>query len=192
LMDVTEIMINCYTEPEMVHLTMEKVTKFLIEYIRAYQQAGANGVVMAEPLSGLLSPPLIEEFSTPYVRQIIDAVQQEDFIVIYHNCGNNTIQLIQSILQSGAAAYHFGNAIDMAQMLQHVPADTVVMGNIDPAGQFRNGTPQSIYDETAQLLQQCANHPNFVISSGCDIPPASKWENIDAFFAAVENFYTKK
>ncbi len=27
-----------------------------------------------------------------------------------------------------------------------------------------------------------------MISSGCDIPPASRWENIDAFFAAVQAY----
>ena len=33
---------------------------------------------------------------------------------------------------------------------------------------------------------------NFVISSGCDIPPLSKWENIDAYFAAIEEYYDKE
>ena len=109
--------------------------------------------------------------------------------MIYHNCGNTTIQAIDSILSTGAAAYHFGNAIDMAEMMEHIPADTVAMGNVDPAGQFRNGTVESIREETLSLLKTCGGHPNFVISSGCDIPPLSKWENIDAFFAAVKEFY---
>ena len=64
------------------------------------------------------------------------------------------------------------------------------MGNIDPAGQFLNGTPESVRRETRALLETCCpGHPNFVISSGCDIPPASRWENIDAFFAAVQAYY---
>ena len=48
-MDVSEIMILCYEEPDMVHTVMEKVTDFLIAYCRAYEQAGANGVMIAEP-----------------------------------------------------------------------------------------------------------------------------------------------
>ena len=191
LMDVSEIMISCYDDPEMVHIVLEKVTAFLINYIKAYKAIGANGVVMAEPLAGILSPPLIAEFSTPYVKKIADAVQDDDFILIYHNCGNNTIILLDSILQTGAAAFHFGNAIDMAKMVQKFPADTLVMGNIDPAGQFRNGTPQSIRVATLALLEKCGGHKNFVISSGCDIPPLSKWENIDAFFGAVDEYYKR-
>ena len=191
LLDVTEIMFYCYDEPEMVALLLDKVTEFLISYGKAYKETGANGIMLAEPLAGLLSPALAEEFSAPYVKRIVDALQDDNFLVIYHNCGNCTIQMIDSILDTGAAAYHFGNAIDMAEMMKHIPADTIAMGNIDPAGQFRNGTTESIRTETLELMEKCCSYPNFVISSGCDIPPMSKWENIDAFFQAVSDFYGK-
>ena len=190
LMDVTEALVNCYTEPDMVHLVMEKATQFLIEYVKAYRQIGADGVVLAEPLTGLLSPAMAAEFSEPYVRRLVDAVQTEDFIVIYHNCGDNTIPMIDSILRTGAAAYHFGNSIDMHEMLEKIPKDILVMGNVDPAGQIKDGTPESVRAETMRIMNACcAEYPNFLISSGCDIPPASPWDNIDAFFAAVEEFY---
>ena len=193
LMDVTEALVNCYAEPDMVHIAMEKATAFLIDYINAYKATGAAGIVMAEPLTGLLSPALAEEFSEPYVRRIVEAVQDDAFAVIYHNCGNNTIQMIDSILRTGAAAYHFGNAISMKDMLAHIPGNIVAMGNVDPAGQFRNGTPESIRAETKRIMSECcAAYPNFVISSGCDIPPLSSWQNIDAFFAAVSEFYQEQ
>lgn len=191
LMDVSEAMIYCYEDPDMVHTLLKKATEFLISYSKEYKQAGANGIVMAEPLAGLLSPALAEEFSGPYVKQIVDAVQDDSFLVIYHNCGGSTIQTIDSILASGAAAYHFGNAIDMAEMIPHIPPETIVMGNVDPAREFRNGTPESIRRATLELMERCCSHRNFVISSGCDIPPLSRWENIDAFFAAVAEFYQK-
>ena len=191
LLDVTEVMIDCYEEPDMVHIVLEKVTQFLCAYCQAYKEAGANGVVLAEPVAGLLSPALAEEFSGPYVKRIVDAVQDDSFLVIYHNCGGSTIQQIDSILATGSAAYHFGNAIDMAEMMTHIPAGTVAMGNVDPAGEFRNGTPQSIRAATLAVMDACCKYPNFVISSGCDIPPLSRWENIDAFFAAVREYYSR-
>ena len=84
LLDVSEIMMDCYDDPDMVHLVLQKVTQFLCDYAKAYKEAGANGIVMAEPVAGLLSPTLEEEFSSPYIKQIVDAVQEDDFIVIYH------------------------------------------------------------------------------------------------------------
>ena len=191
LLDVTEIMMLCYDEPDMVHIVLEKATAFLVEYAKAYKAAGANGIVMAEPVAGLLSPALEEEFSSPYVKQIVDAVQDDNFIVVYHNCGDNTPRMTESILSTGSAAYHFGNAIDMAAMMAKFPADVVVMGNVDPAGVLRQGTPELVRTATLDVMNKCCSYPNFLISSGCDIPPATPWENVDAFFAAVEEFYGK-
>ena len=189
LLDVSEIMADCYDEPEMVETVLRKATVFLIEYARAYKAAGADGIMMAEPVAGLLSPSLEEEFSSPYVKQIVDAVQDDSFAVIYHNCGDNTPRMLDSILSTGAAAYHFGNAVSMRQMLEKIPADTVVMGNLDPAAVLRMGDAETVRRATRELMADCAAFPNFVPSSGCDMPPLTPWENIDAFFEAVEDFY---
>ena len=62
------------------------------------------------------------------------------------------------------------------------------MGNVDPAGQICNGTPEGVREATLHVMETCSHAPNFCISSGCDIPPQSPWVNIDAFFAAVEEF----
>ncbi|MDR2686153.1 MAG: uroporphyrinogen decarboxylase family protein [Oscillospiraceae bacterium] len=188
LLDISEIMVLCYEEPELVHAVLDKAAAFLAEYNGALRDAGAHGLIMAEPAAGLLSPALIAEFSTPYVRRVIQAIETDEFAVIYHNCGK-TIPLIGSILETGASAFHFGNAIDIAEMLKLVPAEYTVFGNVDPAGEFRNGTPASVRAATLRILEQCAAHGNFVVSSGCDIPPSAPVENIDAFFGAVEEFY---
>ncbi len=192
LMDVSEAMVYCYDEPDMVHTVLEKVTEFTIKYINAYKAVGANGVLIAEPLAGLLSPALEEEFSCEYVKKIVKATQTDEFLVCYHNCGNCTIQQIASIAQNGCRVLHFGNAIDLAEMLPKVPENILVLGNVDPAGQFRNGTPESVREETLKLMEKCSSYPNFVPSSGCDIPPLSSWDNITAFFDAIKEFYESR
>ncbi len=190
LMDMTNIMVNCYEEPEMVHAVLDRATDFLIEYAKGYKAVGAHGIVMAEPAAGLLSPDLNEEFSVPYVKKVVDAVQDDEFIVIYHNCGPAVDKMIPELLDTGAAGYHFGNASNMADILPQMPTNVLVMGNVDPVSQFRNGTVDSIKEDTKRIMSACSNYPNFVISSGCDIPPVSPWENIDAFFEAVDEFYS--
>ena len=191
LMDMTNIMVNCYEEPEMVHAVLERATEFLIEYAKGYKAVGAHGIVMAEPAAGLLSPSLNAEFSAPYVKKLVDEVQDDEFIVIYHNCGPAVDKMIPELLEIGAAGYHFGNAISMIDILPQMPADVLVMGNVDPVSQFRNGTTESMKEETKRIMKACCGYPNFVISSGCDIPPVSPWENIDAFFEAVNEFYSE-
>ena len=188
LIDMTEIMILCYEEPEMVETVLEKATEFLIAYAKAFKDAGANGVVMAEPAAGLLSPSLMEEYSNPYVKKVREAVEDDSFVVMYHNCGNIE-PLLGQIQEVDAKAYSFGNAIDMEKALEVIPQDRLVIGNIDPAGVLRNGTPEVVREETRKLLERCSKYPNFVIASGCDIPPMTPFENMDAFFETIEEFY---
>ena len=190
LLDMTEIMILCYEEPEMVETVLDKATEFLVKYAQAFKDAGANGIAIAEPAAGLLSPGLIEVFSTPYVKRICEAVEDDSFMVLYHNCGN-VIPLLENIKEIGAGGYSFGNAVDLEETLKVIPEDNIVIGNIDPAGIIRNGTPEQIRKETLSLMERCCKYPNFVIASGCDIPPMTPLENIEAFFQAVEEFYHK-
>lgn len=192
LADINEIMPLCYEDPDLVHTLLRKSTDFLIDYIKAYKEVGAHGIIMAEPLAGILSPQLIQEFSTEYVKEIVEATQEQGFIIVYHNCGNYALQLIDSILDTGCRVFHFGDAVQMKDMLEKMPADCVAMGNISPSQQFRNGTPQSVRIETVRLLDECKDFRNFVISSGCDIPPLTEFENIDAFFDTVESFYYRQ
>jgi len=188
LMDVQEALVNSIADPDFMTVAVEKATQFLIKYCQAYKDAGLDGIAMAEPLAGLLSPALEKEFSAPYVKRIVDAVADDNFAVIYHNCGPNINLMTESFVSNGASAYHFGDAVAMKEMLEKMPADVPVCGNISPSLQFLGGTPESIYQETTELLKACAGHKNFVISSGCDIPPSAGWDNIQSFFKAVRDY----
>lgn len=190
LLDVTEAMIYCYDEPDMVHTVLQKATDFLIQYIKAYKAIGADGVFIAEPLAGILSPNLCDEFSSQYVKQIVDEVDDENFVVIYHNCGNNTLKMVDTMLSTGCRVFHFGNAISIEEMLKKMPKDVLVMGNIDPV-HLKDLTKEEIIQETSDLLNTIGDIENFIISSGCDIPPMAKWENIDAFMQVSQEYYQK-
>ena len=189
LLDVSEALVYCYDEPDMVHIVLEKATEFLIKYIKEYKRVGANGVVMAEPLAGLLSPDLADEFSADYVKKIVNEVQDDEFIVVYHNCGNTAVKTLDTIVSNGCPMFHFGNAINMAELMEKMPENLIAMGNVDPAGQLKNGTPESVYEKTTEILNACGKYKNYVPSSGCDIPPMSPWENINSFFKAVADYY---
>lgn len=191
LFDMTEIMMGIYTEPETVNLLLEKCTEFIRNYCLALRECGVAGVIMAEPAAGLLPNEECMQYSSVYVKRIVEAVQDDSFAVILHNCGN-TGHCTQAMVATGAKAYHFGNKIDMLDALRECPADVLVMGNLDPVEIFRNATPQQTASATRDLLNRAAGYPNFVISSGCDTPPQVPFENIEAFYKTVEEFNSAK
>jgi len=189
LTDMSEIKNKCHDDPQMVFKILEKITEFILSYISGLKKAGANGVIIAEQTAGMLPPEMAETFSSRYVKKLVDNLKDDNFSFIYHNCGPNTPLMLKQLANIGADAYHFGDAVKMTQILKNMPSDVLVMGNISPSSQFRNGTPESVYAVTTELLKECSKYSNFVISSGCDIPPLSPWANIDSFFKAVQDWY---
>ncbi len=191
LYDMSEIMILAYSEPELTHELLEKCTDFILRYCMALKAAGSNGVVMAEPAAGLLSNDGCLEFSSKYVKKIVDAVQDKDFMVILHNCGN-TGHCTKAMVATGADAYHFGNKCDMAEVMKDLPPDKLGMGNLDPVTVFKQGTVEETKCATTELLERCSNYPNFILSSGCDTPPNTPLANVDAFFEALKEYNDRK
>lgn len=187
LLGMTEIMIAIYTEPQIVTLLLEKCTDFLINYIAAIKATGVAGVIMAEPAAGLLSDEDCFTFSSAYIKKIVSAVQDETFIVILHNCGN-TGHCTQAMLKTQAKCLHFGNKIDITKVLDECPSEMLVMGNLDPVGVLKVSNANDVYSQTLELLKETSKYNNFILSTGCDVPPNIPIENIQAFYDAL-TFY---
>ena len=172
-------------QPELVGKLVEKTTDFLTAYSQAFREAGAQGVIIAEPSAGLLSPRGLATFSSPYVKKIIQAVESPGFEVVLHNCAAKALHL-DAVASSGAHIVHFGAPMDISQALAKLPPTTIVCGNIDPASVFVHGTADAVAAKTRELLSAAKGHRNFVISSGCDVPAATPVENLEAFFREAD------
>jgi len=191
LFGLSEMMMALYTEPEAIALLLKKCTAFLIQYCQAIKETGVDGVVIAEPAAGLISNEDCIQFSTDYVKEVVRVVQDDQFLIILHNCGNPG-HATDAMIKSEAGALHFGNKIDMIKPLDEVPKDILVMGNIDPVGVMKLETAENVYNATLELLKQTAGYPNFVLSTGCDVPPGTPPENIYSFYKALKDFNKKK
>ena len=191
LMDVNDVLLLTYEDPDLVHAVLEKCTQFLLKYIKAMKEMGANGVIMAEPLAGLMSPGPMQEFSSDYVRRIIDELQDREFVFVYHNCSNAIERKVDAVIATGAKMFHFGDKADMWELLNKLPRDVIVMGNISPSAVFMCDSTDKMATDTQNLLRQCMVFENFMISSGCDIPANTPLENIDKFFEVINLGYHK-
>ncbi len=186
LFGVSEALETTALEPEWISALLEKTTAFLIDYARAFKEAGANAIIIAEPTAGLLSPRAMVTFSSSFVKRITNEIQDDRFDVILHNCGA-TLQHFASALEAGAIMYHFGKPMDIAEALARVQnRDIILAGNLDPSAIFRSRTPAEVRNATRELMQRTSTLKNFVPSSGCDLPADVPLDNIRAFMDAVE------
>jgi uroporphyrinogen decarboxylase len=187
LFGVSEAMELSLIDPDLLEVLLKKVTLFLTDYILAFRATSVDGVIMAEPAAGLLSPRGLSRFSSAYIKQIIEQTCSEDFTVLLHNCGAKLVHL-PKILESGAEIFHFGAPMDIGQAIQQVDREVILGGNLDPTSIFYSGNAVEVAAQTKALMQLTKGYRNFIVSSGCDIPPHTPVENLDAFYQTVREF----
>jgi uroporphyrinogen decarboxylase len=184
LVGVSEALELTLSEPELMEAVLEKSAEFLSAYARAFREAGADGLIMAEPAAGLLSPRGTSVHSSGYIKRIAAAADGGEFALILHNCAARLLHL-PAILETGLSSFHFGAPMDLPAALGKVAPEVVLCGNLDPTGVFCQLGPAEVRERTLGLLSQTAAHRNYVISSGCDVPAAAPLASLDAFYAAV-------
>ncbi len=183
LFGVAEALEATLAEPAVILALLERITPFLVDYALEFRRVGAAGVIVAEPAAGLLSPGGLSRFSTPFVKRIVEAVQDPTFAIVLHNCGAKLVHL-DKILEAGAEMYHFGAPMDLPAALARVDGRALIGGNVDPAF-IHAGPPAAVRAEAVRLLELTSGNRNFVLSSGCDLAPGTPLENVEALCAAV-------
>ncbi len=178
LLGSEELMFNSMTEADLVHDILRKLSSFLHDYIQTYKQAGAGGVILCEPSVAMISPTMTGEFSNQYIEPIIQQLQDDNFAIIYHNCGAINAHL-EVIAELSAEIFHFGSDVDLLRAGKIIATDRTIMGNIDPRLFLPANDPGQ---KIAEFKAGSAGIENIVMSTGCDLAPNSLLENIDLFF----------
>ena len=175
--------------PDELHTVCRFTTEKIQEYVRLLIAAGAQAVCILEPSAVMLGPEQFAAFSANYVHHIIESCKYTGVATIYHTCGN-TMHLVGKMVETGVTAVSLDSrdaGVDLPAVAQTLPADVIIMGNINPTGAILSGKPQDVEAEVVDLLQEMAAYPNFVLSTGCDLPQETPLENIDAFMRAGRN-----
>lgn len=118
-----------FTNPELFHSLMGKITDATIGYLDAQARAGAQALQLFDSWAGVLAPSDFEEFALPYVQKILGAVQKYDIPLIYF--ANNGATLLDLSVTSGADVIGLDWRINIGDAIKRV-GKRAVQGNIDP------------------------------------------------------------
>lgn len=155
-------------------------TDILKQYAEELFSAGADVVAILDPTSVTLSPKYFDEFSAPYIKEMVESLKQP---LILHICGD-TNHLIKRMADTGVIGLSLDSMVDLREAFERVPKSVAIMGNLDPVNVFWRTTPERVERKTKELLEKMRGIHNFILSSGCDIPIEAPLENIRAFMKA--------
>ena len=179
--------------PDELHKLCEFTTKKILDYVRLLIVSGAQLICILEPSAVMLGPEQFEEFSSSYAKQIIDNCKYAGVSTVYHICGNS-MHLLGKMCKSGVDALSLDSreaGVDLQIVAKQVPANVVIIGNISPIGSLLKGNPGEVKNDVVQLLNAMDEYPNFILSTGCDLPQEVPIENIHAFIEAGKSYVIK-
>ncbi|MFY9430868.1 MAG: uroporphyrinogen decarboxylase family protein [Acetomicrobium sp.] len=163
---------------------LKEILAFMAEVIKVYAmalvRAGADILTILEPTASMLSPKQFDEFSGAYIKEIYDSLPE--CMTVLHICGNTTY-ILKAMAATGAEGLSLDTPVKLHEVIDMIP-DVVLIGNVDPVRVMLQGSPEKVYENTLDLRRKMKGHKNFILSTGCDLPPETPFENIEAFVKA--------
>ena len=176
MIGATEIAMATVDDPELVHAAADFALDVVVPYAKALTEAGADLVCILEPTAMFLSPPAFRTFSGAYVSRLVDAL---DATTLLHICGN-TAHLVDGMCETGIDGLSLDAPMDFPATAAQIPEDVILVGNVDPVAVMSQRSPDDVRAAADHLLTRMAPYPNFILSTGCDLPPETPLENIQA------------
>lgn len=182
LMGAEDVARKTLKDPQLVRDVLEWCIPMLVQDAQAQIASGADLLFMGDPTAGLLSPKAYQTFAAEPFRRVVESIGRP---VILHICGNST-HIIEKMCATGVQGISVDYPVDLPAIVSRVPADVVIMGNLNPVGTLLTGTPEEVRRETGELMERMAGVPNYLGMSGCDIPLPAPLENIRAMVETMK------
>jgi uroporphyrinogen decarboxylase len=186
MMGADDAVMSTVLEPQVLHGLCHFTPERIQQYIQLLISAGADAICILEPGAVMLSPEQFSEFSAIYIRHITESFKYSGIGFVYHTCGN-TMHLVEKMVRSGVNGVSLDSpdvGVDLAAVAKTLPEDVVVIGNVNPATTMRFGSPAEVRGQVDDLLRSMERYPNFILSTGCDLPQETPVENIRVFMEA--------
>lgn len=182
LRGVQTLLLDLIQRPVWVHELLERCTDVAISFAVAQIEAGADIIGLGDAVASQISPKMYKEFALPYERRIFDAVRAAGGIARLHICGDIT-HLLRHIPQARPHIVDLDWMVSIPEAVAQVPPDILICGNVDPVAVMLNGTPDRVYEEMAQCIEQGAGR--LIAGAGCEIPDGTPHDNLRAQSRAI-------
>lgn len=152
----------------------------ILDYTRLLIEAGAQLIAVLDPSAMMLNPDKFREFSIGYVKPIINLCHEHDAGLILHVCGD-TGHLLEEMNNSGADALSLDADVDFKKAAEIIDENMLLIGNLCPTGKIMTASPHDVQTEVEELLGAMRDVPNYILSTGCDLPSEVPEKNVSAF-----------
>jgi uroporphyrinogen decarboxylase len=173
----------CYTQSDLAHQLLQKITDATITYLKAQAQAGADVLQVFDSWSGCLSPADFKIFAQPYLLQIADALKDIAPVILFPK---GSWYALEELSSSSASALGIDWCVS-PQMARELTGNKITLqGNFDPAKLLM---PISDIKKSVKEMIDQFGVDGYIANLGHGITPDVPVENAKAFVDAVKEYH---
>ena len=172
----------CFTQPQAAHEILQKITDVTITYLKAQVAAGANAVQVFDSWGGLLSPSDYNQFSAPYIKQIVEVLKEEAPTIVF---GKGCWFALQDMSQWGAAALGVDWTCSARNARYLSGGNITLQGNFDPS---RLLSPIPTIEKEVRQMIDAFGKDRYVVNLGHGILPNIPVDHAKAFVDTVKSY----
>jgi uroporphyrinogen decarboxylase len=169
-----------YTEPQLAHQLLQKITDSTIAYLKAQILHGADLVQVFDSWAGILSPDQYRAFSLPYIKQICDAITETPVTVF----AKGAFFAREEIGKLSCQVVGLDWNMDIAESRLLIPNKTL-QGNLDPCVLYASF--DEIKKETRNMLKAFGKH-KYIANLGHGVYPDTDPEKVKCFIDTVKEY----
>lgn len=172
----------CFTQPELAHELLNRITITTIAYLKAKVKAGVDVVQIFDSWGGMLSPVDYQEFSWKYINQIIEALKDQAPVIAF---GKGCWFALQEMAKSNAAAIGVDWTISAQNARYLTGGQKTLQGNFDPS---RLLSPPNIIKKMVDQMIRDFGKDKYIVNLGHGILPNIPVDHAKAFIDAVKTY----
>ncbi|MBF0103256.1 MAG: uroporphyrinogen decarboxylase family protein [Desulfobacterales bacterium] len=171
-------------DPMKFEKILDYATEICITFGIAQIQAGAHLPIVFNPSASpvCIPPQFFKEFELPRLQKVFTKFKEAGAAANWLHIAGPVQSIVQTYPEAGVNIINFDYCVS-AEEIQQLTPTTCVDGNIKSLS-FEEASPEEIESEAMNLIKIFSNRGGFILSSGCEIPPKSKPENITALMSA--------
>ncbi len=173
-----------YSNPEMAHALLDKITQTTVKYLKDQVNAGAQIVQIFDSWGGILSPESYEEFSLPYIAKICDELSKLVPVIAFPK---GAFFSAKAIAKLNCNAISLDWTVDPAEARQLLPGK-VLQGNLDPCVLYAEHAV--IKAKTHKMLEQFGSK-KYIANLGHGVYPDIPMDNVKFFIDTVKQYQSK-
>jgi len=172
----------CFTQPDLAHALLQKITDVTILYLKAQVGAGADIVQVFDSWSGMLSPADFKIYAQPYLVQIADALSGMAPVILFPK---GSWYALADLSKSSASGLGLDWSVTPELARKMTNNSITLQGNFDPSKLLM--PIKQIKKEVTEMIDAFGTQ-RYIANLGHGILPNIPVDHARAFVDAVKEY----